>query len=53
MSTIKQLNSEVKMQLKGQIATKYGFQLNVMTGTQINRNIKACFDSIHDFLTID
>ncbi|MFI8651565.1 hypothetical protein KZA05_04510 [Bacillus amyloliquefaciens] len=49
----KTVEQRSKDAIKRSIATKYGFQLNVMTGTQINRNLKACFDSIHDFLTID
>lgn len=39
--------------IKRSIATNHGFQLNVYTGTQINRNIEACFDSIKNFLEKD
>jgi hypothetical protein len=49
----KTVEQRSKDAIKRAIATKYGFQLNVITGTQINRNLKACFDSINEFLSID
>jgi hypothetical protein len=51
--THKTVSQRTKDAVKRSIATAHGFHLNVFTGTQINRNIEACFDSIHSLLTKD
>ncbi|RAP26645.1 hypothetical protein C2W64_01361 [Brevibacillus laterosporus] len=45
--TFEQRNNDA---IKRTIATNNGWQLNVITGTQINRDIEGCFDAIKNFL---
>lgn len=46
----KTVEQRSKDAVKRSIATSQGFQLNVFTGTQVTRNVSACFDTIKDFL---
>lgn len=46
----KTVEQRSKDAIKRAIATNHRFHLNVITGTQLTRNIEACFDSIKDFL---
>ncbi|WP_339797863.1 DUF559 domain-containing protein [Paenibacillus sp. FSL R5-0744] len=47
----KTVEQRSKDAVKRAIATSQGFQLNVFTGTQVTRNVSACFDTIKDFLS--
>lgn len=47
----KTVGQRSKDAIKRTIATNSGFQLNVITGHQITRNIEACFDSLDAFLS--
>jgi hypothetical protein len=46
----KTVGQRSKDAVKRGLATQQGFQMSVFTGSQINSNIQACFDSIQDFL---
>ncbi|PFF52190.1 hypothetical protein [Bacillus cereus] len=46
----KTVGQRSKDAVKRGLATQQGFQMSVFTGSQINSNLEACFDSIKDFL---
>lgn len=49
----KTVGQRSKDAVKRSIATKHGFHLDVITGSQIHENLEACFDRVNDFLTKD